>query len=182
MSDFNFLENLAIQIHENRIVLKGIDASLSDVNARLHEIPLQRSTEATFAKMIGSSYDDKFADLENAKEELECKLKDIEQLIDEQVDQFLIEITSENIVIPLEPKSLLKDGKTVYKYCDGKKFENVFIILSELLGLSFPIVVKDVMLSPTEVVIAEKDEFDAKQKFISSFSEIQNTLLIKKHS
>ena len=182
MADFNFLESLAIQIRENRTILKGIEASLSDVNARLHEIPLQRSTESTFAKMIGVSYDDKLADLENAKKELENKLNDIEKLIDEQVEKFLLEVTSENIIIPLEPKSDLKNGKTIYRYSDGKKFENVFVILSELLGISFPIVVKDVMLSPTEVVIAEKDEFDAKQKFISSFSEIQNTLLIKKRS
>ena len=182
MSDFNFLESLAVKIHENRRILNGIGASLSDVNARLHEIPLQRSTESTFAKMIGSSYDDKLTELENAKKELENKLKNIEQLIEKQVETFLLEITSESIVIPLEPKPMLKNGKTVYKYRDDKKFENVFVILSELLGLSFPIVVKDVMLSPTEVVIAEKDEFDAKQKFISRFSEIQNTLLIKKRS
>lgn len=182
MSDFNFLEDLAIKIQENRRILNGINASLSDVNIRLHEIPLQRSTESMFAKMIGSSYDDKFTELTNAKNEIEKELKRIENLIDEQMEEFLSEITSENIIIPLESTPISKDGKIVYRYRDNKKFENVFIILSELLGLSFPIVVKDVMLSPTEVIIAEKDEFDAKQKFINSFSEIKNTLLIKKRS
>jgi hypothetical protein len=49
-----------------------------------------------------------------------------------------------------------------------------------MLGLSSPLVIKDVMLSPTEIVIAVKDEFEAKQKFINSLHEIQNTLLIKK--
>jgi len=180
MADFEFLEGLAIQIQENRKRLEGIDRSLSDVNTRLHEIPIRRSTESTFAKMTGSSYEDKFSELEKVKNDLESHKGKSENLIDEQLEKFLSEITSQNIVIPLESTPTLKDGQTVYKYRDGKKFENVFKILSELLGLSSPLVVKDVMLSPTEIVIAEKDEFDAKQKFINSFSEIQNTLLIKK--
>ena len=180
MSDFHFLEDLAIKIQENRKTLGGIEASLSDVNVRLHDIPLQRSTESTFAKMIGSSYDDKFSELKKAKSDLENRRQDIEKQIDEQFDKFLSEITSQDIIIPLNPTPTITEGKTIYKYRNEEKFENVFIILSELLGLSFPLVVKDVMLSPTEIVIAEKDEFDAKQKFISSFNEIQNTLLIKK--
>ncbi|EPA05092.1 hypothetical protein BG20_I1872, partial [Candidatus Nitrosarchaeum limnium BG20] len=72
------------------------------------------------------------------------------------------------------------DGKTVYKYRNESQFKNLFDILCEMLGLSSPLVVKDVMLSQTEIVIAVKDEFEAKQKFINSLQEIQNTLLIKK--
>jgi hypothetical protein len=180
MADFQFLEDLAIQIQENREKLDGIETSLLDVNTQLHEIPIQRSTESTFAKMIGSSYDDKFSELEKVKIDLEDQKEKIENLIDEHLEKFLSEVTSQDITIPLDPNPSLKDGKTVYKYRNDQKFENVFKILSELLGLSSPLVVKDVMLSPTEIVIAEKDEFDAKQKFINSFSEIQNTLLIKK--
>jgi len=182
MSDFSFLEELAIQIQENRKTLAGIEPSLSDVNMRLHEIPLRRTTESVFAKMTGSSYDDRFSELEKIKKDLEDRKQKIEQLVHDQMDKFLSEITSKDIVIPLDPSSVTRDGKTVYRYRNDEKFENVFVILCELLGLSSPLVVKDVMLSPTEVVIAEKDEFDAKQKFVNSFNEIQNTLLIKKRS
>ncbi|MCA9827219.1 MAG: hypothetical protein KC444_02345 [Nitrosopumilus sp.] len=182
MSDFGFLEDLAIQIQENRKLLAGIEPSLSDVNMRLHEIPLKRTTESVFAKMTGSSYDDRFSELEKIKKDLEDKKQKIEQLVHDQMDRFLSEITSKDIIIPLDPNSVIRDGKTVYKYRNDEKFENVFVILCELLGLSSPLVVKDVMLSPTEVVIAEKDEFDAKQKFVNSFNEIQNTLLIKKRN
>ena len=182
MSDFGFLEDLAIQIQENRKILAGIEPSLSDVNMRLHEIPLKRSTESIFAKMTGSSYEDKFSELEKIKKDLEDKKQKIEQLVHDQLDKFLSEIASQNIIIPLDPTPVIKDGKTIYKYRDDGKFENLFNILCELLGRSVPLVVKDVMLSPTEIVIAEKDEFDAKQKFINSFNEIQNTLLIKKRN
>ncbi|HUT06383.1 MAG TPA: hypothetical protein VMW74_06820 [Nitrosopumilaceae archaeon] len=180
MSDFYFLESLAIQIQENRKKFEGYELRLSDINLRLHEIPIHRSTESSFAKMIGTSYEDKFSELEKAKIELEDQRQKIEELVDEQLEKFLSEITSKEFVIPLDPKATLRDGKTIYKYRNNEKFENVFIILSEMLGLSTPLVIKDVMLSPTEIVIAEKDEFDAKQKFISIFSEVQNTLLIKK--
>lgn len=182
MADFYFLENLAIKIQENRKKLDALDKRLSDLNLRLHEIPIHRSTESSFAKLIGSSYDDKFSELEKAKTELETQKNEIEKLTEEQLENFISTITSKDIVIPLDPKFVITEGKTVYRYKNDEKFENAFKILGELLGLSIPLVIKDVMLTPTEVVISEKDEFDAKQKFVSIFSEVQNTLLIKKRN
>lgn len=182
MADFYFLENLAIKIQENRKKLDALDKRLSDLNLRLHEIPIHRSTESSFAKLIGSSYEDKFSELEKAKAELETQKNEIEKLTEDQLENFISTITSKDIVIPLDPKFVINEGKTVYKYQNDAKFENAFKILGELLGLSIPLVIKDVMLTPTEVVISEKDEFDAKQKFVSIFSEVQNTLLIKKRN
>lgn len=180
MSDFEFLENLAIQIKENRSKLYDVEDSLSNVNIQLREIPLKRSTESTFAKMIGVGYDDKLAELEKAKEQLERTKVDLKVSIGKDTDTFISEVSSPNLIIPLEENPKIIDGNTVYKYRNGAKFKNVFDILCEILGLSSPLVVKDVMLSPTEIVIAVKDEFEAKQKFINSFHEVQNTLLIKK--
>ena len=180
MSDFDFLENLAIQIKESRSKLYDVEDSLSEVNIQLREIPLKRTTESTFAKMIGVGYDDKLADLEKAKEQLERTKTDLRATISKDTDTFIAELSSPNLIIPLDGNPKIVDGNTVYKYRNGAKFKNVFDILCEILGLSSPLVVKDVMLSPTEIVIAVKDEFEAKQKFINSFHEVQNTLLIKK--
>jgi phage baseplate assembly protein gpV len=93
---------------------------------------------------------------------------------------FISDISSRDLVIPLDPSPELKEGKTIYKYRDGARFTNIFDILSELLGLSAPLVVKDVMLSSSEITIATREEFEAKQKFVSSLNEIQKTLQIKK--
>jgi hypothetical protein len=180
MSNFELLENLALQIKENRSKLYDVEDALSNVNVQLHEIPLKRSTESTFAKMIGVSYDDKIADLEKAKEQLERTKTDLKNTITKDTDTFISEIISPNLIIPLEGNSTIVDGKTFFKYRNGAVFKNLFDILCEILGRSSPLVVKDVMLSSHEIVIAVKDEFEAKQKFISSFNEIQNTLLIKK--
>ena len=182
MVDFFFLETLAIKILENREKIKALDARLSDINMRLHEIPLHRSTESSFAKMIGESYEDNVSNLENAKKELEDQKKLFEVEEEEQTEKFISEITSQSIVIPINPKSTKKKKKTFYKYRDDAKFENLFRILSELLGLSLPLVIKDVMLTPTEIVISEEDEYEAKQKFLTIISEVQNTLLIKKRN
>ena len=56
------------------------------------------------------------------------------------------------------------------------------IATGEKLGpmAGVPIVVKDVMLSSSEVVVKVSDEYEAKQKFISSMNEVQKTLSIKK--
>ncbi|MCE9653500.1 MAG: hypothetical protein K8Q89_10700 [Nitrosarchaeum sp.] len=180
MSDFESLENLAIQIKENRSKLFEIEDSLSGVNVQLHEIPLKRSTESTFAKMIGIGYDDKLAELEKAREQLERTKTSLKSTISKDIATFISDFSSSNLVIPLDNNPKIIDGKTMYKYRNESQFKNLFDILCELLGLSSPLVVKDVMLSQTEIVIAVKDEFEAKQKFINSLHEIQNTLLIKK--
>jgi len=180
MSDFESLENLAIQIKENRSKLYDVEDSLSGVNVKLHEIPLKRTTESTFAKMIGIGYDDNLAELEKAKEQLERTKTDLKSTISKDIATFISDFSSPNLIIPLENDPKIIDGKTVYKYRNNSQFKNVFDILCEMLGLSSPLVVKDVMLSHTEIVIAVKDEFEAKQKFINSLHEIQNTLLIKK--
>ncbi len=180
MADFDFLENLAIQIKENRQKLFQIEEGLSDTNFKIHEIPLKRSTESTFAKMIGIGYDDKISELEQIKFSLEKQKEDLKNSISSDMETFITEISSPDLVIPLDPTPTVKEGKTIYRYRNGAKFKNVFEILSELLGLSSPLVVKDVLISSSEIVIAVPNEFEAKQKFISSMSEIQNTLLIKK--
>ena len=180
MTDFEFIENLAIKIKENRSKLHDVEDSLSEVNIQLRSIPLKRTTESTFAKMIGVSYDDKLVDLEKAKQQLEKTKMDLRVSIDNDLDTFITDLSSSNLIIPLEENPKIIDGKTVYKYRNGLQFKNLFDILCEILGFSSPLVVKDVMLSPSEIVIAVKDEFEAKQKFINSFQDVQNTLLIKK--
>jgi cell fate (sporulation/competence/biofilm development) regulator YlbF (YheA/YmcA/DUF963 family) len=180
MVNFEFLENLALEIKENRTKLYDVEDALSNVNVQLHEIPLKRTTESTFAKMIGVGYNDKISELEKAKEQLERTVTDLKTIISKDTDTFINEVSSSQLVIPLEENPKIIEGKTVYRYRNGAKFQNLFDILCEILGRSSPLVVKDVMLSPTEITIAVKEEFEAKQKFINSFNEIQNTLLIKK--
>ena len=100
--------------------------------------------------------------------------------INNDMDTFITEITSSDLIIPIEPVPKMNDGNTIYTYRNGAKFSNIFEILSELLGLSAPLVIKDVMLSASEVVIKVSDEFEAKKKFINSINEVQKTLSIKK--
>ncbi|PIN96850.1 MAG: hypothetical protein COU45_05765, partial [Nitrosopumilus sp. CG10_big_fil_rev_8_21_14_0_10_33_7] len=89
MSSFEFLENLGIQIKENRLKLHDVEDSLSNVNVQLHEIPLKRSTESTFAKMIGIGYDDKLVELEKAKEQLERTKVDLRSTIAKDINTFI---------------------------------------------------------------------------------------------
>ena len=180
MADFNFLEKIAARIKENRAKLAQLEESLAYVNTEIHEIPLKRNTESTFAKIIGIGYDDRIDEIKKSKDNLENQIKNLSDAVTSDMSSFISEISSPDLVIPLEPNPNLKEGKIIYKYRDGAKFNNIFDVLSELLGLSAPLVVKDVMLSSTEITIATREEFEAKQKFISAMNEIQKTLLIKK--
>jgi len=180
MTDFLNLEEMAGRIKTNRQHLADVDDVLSDVKAKIHELPLKRSTESTFAKMIGVQYDDELAELEQSRDKLILQKEELENTITKDIDTFIVEITSTDLIIPLEPIPKFADGNTIYNYRNGAKFTNVFDILSELLGLSMPILVKDVMLSSSEVVVKVSDELEAKKKFINSMSEVQKTLLIKK--
>lgn len=180
MTDFFYLEEVAARIKTNRAHLYDIDNVLLDVKTKIHELPLKRPAESTFAKMIGITYNDELEDLEKAKDKLVAQKEELENTIQKDTTTFIAEITSLDLVIPLEPVPKFNDGNTIYSYRDGAKFTNVFDILSELLGLSAPLVVKDVMLSSSEVTVKVSDELEAKKKFISSMNEVQKTLLLKK--
>lgn len=180
MTDFHFLEGLAGKIKSNREQLSDVEDKLSDLNAKIHEFPLKSSTKATFARMIGMEYQDELASLETEKEKLVAERDILTDAIHNDMATFITELTSSDLVIPLDPSPQISEGNTIYKYKNGAKFNNIFNILSELLGLSAPLVVKDVMLSPSEIVVKVTYEFEAKKKFINSISEVQKTLSIKK--
>ncbi len=180
MTDFNYLEEIAQKIKLDKQQLFNVDEELSKVNARIHELPRKTVTESAFARMIGVDYHDELSDLEMAKEKLVAQKDLLVHAVADGMSILLNELTSPELVIPLEPVPKFKDGNTIYSYRNGSKFSNLFDMLSELLGLSLPIVIKDVMLSPLEIVIKANDEFEAKRKFITTINEIQKTLSIKK--
>ncbi|HJW19237.1 MAG TPA: hypothetical protein VJ571_01605 [Candidatus Nitrosotalea sp.] len=180
MSDFAFLEQVATRIRENRSQLKDTEDELATVNFRIHEIPLKSPTESTFAKMIGQDYYDASVDLEKAKEKLIAQKEDLSTKIRDDIALFITEFTSHELVIPLEPNPKIVDGNTVFHYKNNAVFNNILTILSELLGLSPPILVKDVMFAASEITIKVTDEYEAKQKFLSSMNEVQKTLSIKR--
>lgn len=180
MADFNFLEQVATQIKRNRQQLTDVEEDLASVNFKIHEIPLKVSTESTFAKMIGEQYHDTTNELETAKERLMGEKETLTTKINEDISTFIAEFTSPELVIPLEPNPMISEGNTFFKYKNNATFKSIFDILSELLGLSSPILVKDVMFSPAEIVIKVNDAYEAKQKFLSSISEVQKTLSIKR--
>jgi len=181
MVDFNYLEQVATRIKRNRQQLADVEDELATINFRIHEIPLKISTESTFAKMIGEQYNDATSELENAKQKLTAERESLTSKIKEDITTFITEFTSPELVIPLEPNPKIADGNTTFKYKNGTVFTSIFEILSELLGLSTPILVKDVMFSASEVLIKVTDEYEAKQKFLSSMNEVQKTLSIKKN-
>jgi len=180
MVDFHYLEGVAGRIKSNRQQLINVEAELARVNFRIHELPLKSVTESTFAKMIGEQYHDELGELEKIKNELVSDKDKLGEIIKNDTNTFVTEITSPELVIPLELPPQLREGNTIFKYKNGTKFNSVFEILSELLGLSAPILVKDVMFSASEIVVKVSDEYEAKQKFISSMNEVQKTLSIKK--
>ena len=180
MVDFKYLEEIATKIKSDRQQLLRVDDELSKVNAKLHELPLKSATESTFAKMIGMEYHDEISELERQRDKLTAEKNLLADTVENDLTVLINELTSPELIIPIESTPKFSDGKMAYRYRDGAKYSNLFDILAELLGLSTPIVVKDVMLSPTEIVIAEKTELDAKKKFISIMNEVQKTLSIKK--
>jgi hypothetical protein len=180
MVDFHYLEELAGRIKANRQQLAQVEDQLSQVNAKIHELPLKSETESTFAKMIGEEYHDEFGALESVKERLVAQRDTLAETINNDMATFITEITSADLIVPINPSPRFNDGNTIYTYKDNAKFSNIFDILSELLGLSAPLVVKDVMLSPSEIVVKVADEFEAKKKFINSINQVQKTLSIRK--
>jgi hypothetical protein len=130
--------------------------------------------------MIGVQYEDQMEQLEKMKLNLESQKDLLATSIKNDTNTFIAEISSPELIIPLDPKPVFRDGNVLFHYRDSAKFQNLFEFLGELLGLSIPIVVKDVLLSSSEIIVKVSNEYDAKQKFISGINEIQKTLTIKR--
>src|SRR5438046_6745069 len=79
--------------------------------------------------------------------------------IREDITTFIAEFTSPELVIPLDPSSKIADGNTTFKYKNGVVYRSIFEILSELLGLSAPILVKDVLFYDSEIIIKVTDDY-----------------------
>src|SRR3989338_1159211 len=106
MADFNFLEDLAKRVKSERTSLHQVDEELKSVNMRLHELPLKKPTESTFAKMIGVQYEDQMGQLEKMKLSLESQKEQLATSIKNGTDTFITEISSQELVIPLDPKPI----------------------------------------------------------------------------
>jgi hypothetical protein len=180
MVDFAYLDEIAARIKANREQLYEIDEELSKVNARIHELPRRSEVESTFAKMIGGDYHDELSDLEKVRDKLVTERDLLSSAVDSDLSTIINALASAELVIPVDPVPKISDGNTKFSFRNGATFTNLFSILSEVLGLSLPMVIKDVMLSPSEIVIKATDEFEAKKKFINAVNEIQKTLSIKK--
>ena len=110
MADLNLLEQTAVQIKRNRQQLTDVDDELATINFRIHEIPLKISTESTFAKMIGEQYVDATQELEAAKERLLKEKEILSAKINDDLDTFITEFASPEVVIPLEANALVGEG------------------------------------------------------------------------
>jgi hypothetical protein len=180
MTDFQYLEEIAARIKENREQLYKIDDELSKVNARIHELPRRSEVESGFAKLVGSEYYDELSEHEKVRDSLVAQRDSLASAIETDVNGFITGFASSDLVIPIDPEAGFSDGNATYRYRNGIKYINLFGLLSEVVGLSLPMVIKDVMLSPSEIVIKASEEFEAKKKFINAVNEIQKTLSIKK--
>src|SRR3972149_1969173 len=90
MADFNFLEKTAVRIKENRAKLAQLEESLAYVNTEIHEIPLKRNTESTFAKIIGIGYDDRIDELKKSKDNLENQIKNLSDAVTSDMSSFIL--------------------------------------------------------------------------------------------
>src|SRR5215831_8189938 len=102
MVDFRFLDDLAVKIKSDRQQLTNIEAELARVNFRIHELPLKSVTESTFAKMIGEQYHDELGELETIKNELLSEKEKLNEVIKNDTDTFVTDVSSTDLIIPLE--------------------------------------------------------------------------------
>ncbi|WKT57306.1 hypothetical protein QVH35_07750 [Candidatus Nitrosotenuis chungbukensis] len=87
---------MAKKVKSERINLHQIDEELKSVNMRLHELPLKKPTESTFAKMIGIQYEDQMEQLEKMKLNLESQKDQITSSIKKDTDTFITEMAPQN--------------------------------------------------------------------------------------
>src|SRR5207245_8061975 len=116
------------KIKSKRQQVNNDEAELIRVNFRIHEVPLKSVTESTFAKMVGDQYHDELAELEKIKNELASEKEKLGETIKTDTNTFVTEITSPDLVIPLELPPKFQEGNKIFKYKNGVKFNSIFDI------------------------------------------------------
>lgn len=168
------LEATAGRLLEEQKRLKTIDAELAVLSQEIKQDPKRNEKDQAFYALIGMDWSDpghkdRAADLKRDRETVHDLVKEIE-------GGLLRGISSDHLIVPLEPAPTFQSGGCAFKFRLGATFPKSVEELSTLLGIPAPLRIGEVTIYEDKVTVNEGDEFFAKKKIVEAFEDIRKAI------
>lgn len=175
--DLTELEVSAGRLLEEQKRLRAMDAELAMLKQELKELPRQAEKDKSFFALIGLNYED--PGHSNREAELKKEREGVLKSIAEAESNVLKGLTSERLVVPLDPTPVVDGGTYTFKFRSQATFPKTMEELSEMLGIPAPLRIGPVTISADRISVNEADQYFAKVKIVEAFENIRKTVSLK---
>ena len=175
--DLSELEVYAGRLLEEQKRLRTMDAELSMLKQELKDLPRQAAKDKSFFALIGLNYED--PGHANREAELKKEREGVLKNIREAEDKVLKGLTSDRLVVPLDPTPIVEGATYTFNFRSQATFPKTLEELSELLGISSPLMIGPVTISTDKISVKEADQYFAKVKIVEAFENIRKTVSLK---
>lgn len=175
--DLAELEVVAGRLLEEQKRLRAIDSELAILKQEIKEMPRRAEKDRSFYALIGLDWTE--PGHVSRKDELERERKAVLASIGEANEKIMKGLSSRGLVIPLEPTPTVEGGFFVFRFRSSATFPKVIEELSEILGIPAPLKIGAVTISPDRVVVAEADQYFAKERIVEAFDDVRKTVELK---
>lgn len=168
------LEVTAGTLLEEQKRLRTIEAELEVLSQEIKQDPKRNEKDRAFYALIGMDWSDpghkdRDAELRKEQEAVLSSIREAQEVV-------LRGISSEHLLVPLDPTPAFEGGVCTFKFRSGATFPKSVEEISVLLGISTPLRIGDVTIYPEKVTVNESDEFFAKKKVVEAFEDIGKTV------
>lgn len=172
------LEVIASELIEQEKMLDQINSELEFVEGEFKQQPKRAGREKKFYSLIGIEWKDS-GELSQRRAELRDDKEKVQRIVNEARDKLVKGFSSGELVVPLDPDPVREGGGHLFRYRANARYPKAVQELANLLGMSVPLVVDEVEISPDEIRSPESDSYLAKEEVVNAFDKIRKTVALK---
>ena len=175
--DLSELESIAGKLLDEQKRLRSIESELDVLRNELREMPRREQKDKSFYALIGLNYED--PGHSNREAELKKERETVMKTIKEAHGQITKALSSQGLVIPLDPNAAVVGNTFTFKFRSQATFPKTMEELSDLLGITIPLVLGPVMIFSDKIVVTEADQYFAKEKIVEAFDNIRKAVSLR---
>jgi hypothetical protein len=171
------LDTIAARLLQEQKELDDLTHDIKQLEADLREYPRRAEGEKKFYALIGLDWDE--PKLKEKLKELSERREVLSKTISEENAKIFEALSEKNLIVPLDPKPAIDGGNTSFKYRANISYSNAVQELANILGLTVPLRVDDVVIEHDKITVSEVDPHYAMDKVVTAFDKISKTVALK---
>ncbi|TLX96091.1 MAG: hypothetical protein E6K89_04660 [Thaumarchaeota archaeon] len=172
------LEVIASELIEQEKMLDQIDFELEFVEGEFKQQPKRAGREKKFYSLIGIEWKDS-EELSQRRAALREDKEKVQRIVNEARDKLVKGFSSGELVVPLDPDPVRNGEGNLFRYRANASYPKAVQELASLLGMSVPLQIDEVEISPDQIRSPESDPYLAKEEVVNAFDKIRKTVALK---